>query len=145
MSSNGSLIDGVVEILGDNGAHYNAYVVDVVDPKDPYVMSDSGTANGSADGPLVILRFKNDWRRRDAFQLSRIRLPPIVDDKSKRNASNRSEDNRQSNQLSEGSLAEVWRAKKEGHECGFWKCTIKMVKGLHPFPMIITLFDPILR
>jgi len=30
--------------------------------------------------------------------------------------------------LAEGKEAEVWRAKEKGHECGFWKCIVKMAK-----------------
>lgn len=93
---------GMVEVLGDNGAYYPAYLHDIDNgPQSPGGIGSNafsgdhsmgmhgggGAINGSSAGfnamqqqqqpaePVVIINFKNSFPR-TSFQLSRVRLPP---------------------------------------------------------------------
>lgn len=87
LASNDLLRDGIVEVRGDNGAFYKAFIVDVHEPGDATASSNTDPPLGSetvtpSTGPTatslaeVTLAFENDWQPQSRFPINRIRLPP---------------------------------------------------------------------
>lgn len=115
---------GVVEVVGDNGAHYRAFVVDVYDPSDPCILHNSMPLNGITDEPSVTLRFEDDWCPKQSFPLNRIRLPPATtDDKA---------------EVKEGDDIEVLTEGRDGDGEGWWTSKVYMTKGADREWSIIT-------
>jgi len=113
------LLEGVVEIRGDNGAHYKAYIRDI---------------NDCNDSPSITLKFHNDWHQIQTFAINRIRLPPtnrnedIYDNCL--NDCQSSADQRMTQQFVEGMDVEVFSKGSDCKEYGFWVANIKMINGL---------------
>ncbi|XP_054160548.1 fragile X messenger ribonucleoprotein 1 homolog B-like [Oppia nitens] len=91
------LKDGIVEVRGDNGAFYKAFIVDVDDntaDSDTGVETEStatttttatttaaaaaatNSVTTSGDKSKLTLAFENDWLPQQKFPINRIRLPP---------------------------------------------------------------------
>ncbi|RWS09272.1 fragile X mental retardation syndrome-related protein 1-like isoform X2 [Dinothrombium tinctorium] len=120
------LKEGVVEVRGDNGAFYKAYIVDVHEEG----MTNSGClvedSNGHLDGgnrhmAEVTLAFENDWQPQSRFPINRIRLPPIV--------SCNDESGNEGPPITEGMEVEVLTRSNEVEEHGWWRAVVKMIKG----------------
>lgn len=91
--------DGQVEVRGDNGAFYKAWIVDVHD-----------------DADEVTLQFEKDWQPQSRFNVSRIRLPPTG------SLTNEPP-------ITEGLEVEVLTCANEGEQSGWWRAVVKMIKG----------------
>jgi hypothetical protein len=108
------LSEGIVEIIGDNGAHYRAIISD--------------TSDDSEDSPNITLKFDNDWHQMQSFAVNRIRLPPLYQfDINYNNHSN--EDKPKCQSFTEGMEVEVLSKGSDCEENGFWIALIKMIKG----------------
>ena len=79
------LKEGIVEVRGDNGAFYKAFIVDIDDATnelsncldaDSTVNSTSTTVSNTVDASKITLAFENDWLPQQKFPINRIRLPP---------------------------------------------------------------------
>lgn len=95
--------DGQVEVRGDNGAFYKAWIVDVHDEAEPEVS----------------LQFEKDWQPQSRFSVSRIRLPPPT---CLSNGSDHPP-------FTEGLEVEVLTCANEGEQSGWWRAVVKMIKG----------------
>jgi hypothetical protein len=112
------LSEGIVEIIGDNGAHYRAIISDISDD--------------SEDSPNITLKFDNDWHQMQSFAVSRIRLPPIYElDINYTNDSNEDKNKPKCQSFSEGMEVEVLSKGSDCEENGFWIALIKMIKGFN--------------
>ena len=96
--------EGTVEVRGDNGAFYKAWIVDVHD--------EEGGGDASSE---VTLQFENDWQPPSRFPVNRIRLPPSCPDSLP--------------PFTEGLEVEVLTKTNEGEHSGWWRAMIKMIKG----------------
>ena len=65
------LRDGQVEVRGDNGVFYKAWVVDVHDDLNVSPSSGSGQTE-------LTVAFEKDWQPQQRFPVTRIRLPPAL-------------------------------------------------------------------
>ncbi|CAG2113422.1 unnamed protein product [Medioppia subpectinata] len=110
--------DGWVEVLGDNGAHYRAHVVDVMDGQR---LNGGHQAMGSAvrEAPQLTLAFEHNWHKMETFPVTRVRLPPMT---ATADTTNRSD-------YTIGQPVEVLTTAQEGEHPGLWKALIKDVKG----------------
>jgi len=120
--------EGIVEVRGDNGAFYKAWIVDVHDDE-----STPLEPAGSGKGTEVTLQFENDWQPLSRFPITRIRLPPPPSPSS--TAANGTNDSSSSTQLAptplftEGMEVEVLTCTNEGEQSGWWRAIVKMIKG----------------
>ncbi|XP_055935914.1 fragile X messenger ribonucleoprotein 1 homolog isoform X6 [Argiope bruennichi] len=95
--------DVAVEVCGENGAYYKAYITDVHEDE-------------------VTVAFENDtincsWQPESKFPFNRVRLPPAPpkDDKPI--------------SMIEGQEVEVFSRANEQEACGWWRAVVKMTKG----------------
>ena len=80
------LREGIVEVRGDNGAFYKAFIVDVDDSSTDITNSldtESNNSTGNSvttpiDNSKITLAFENDWLPQQKFPINRIRLPPPI-------------------------------------------------------------------
>ncbi len=84
------LRDGIVEVKGDNGAFYKAFIIDVEEnseinttnninisvENDSINSSNSNSNLTNSDSSKIMLAFENDWLPQQKFSINRIRLPP---------------------------------------------------------------------
>ncbi len=81
------LRDGIVEVKGDNGAFYKAFIVDIEEnnelntnnisvENDSINSNNSNTNQTNSDSSKILLAFENDWLPQQKFSINRIRLPP---------------------------------------------------------------------
>jgi len=79
------LRDGIVEVKGDNGAFYKAFIVDIeennelntISVENESINSTNSNSNQTAsDSSKILLAFENDWLPQQKFSINRIRLPP---------------------------------------------------------------------
>jgi fragile X mental retardation protein len=154
------LRDGIVEVRGDNGAFYKAFIVDVDDNTaaevnnclDTEVNSSATTsATNSCDTSKITLAFENDWLPQQKFPINRIRLPPpsqsshSASANSPTNGSNTPDsvvgtaNNSTASVMSErppiiteGMEIEVLSCTNDGEQCGWWRAQVKMIKGMSP-------------
>lgn len=103
--------EGQVEVRGDNGAFYKAWIVDVHDEAD----------GGQSE---VTLQFEKDWQPPSRFTVSRIRLPPPP---SLTNGTGGGE--HPLPPFTEGLEVEVLTCANEGEQSGWWRAVVKMIKG----------------
>ena len=99
--------EGQVEVRGDNGAFYKAWIVDVHDDAD----------GGQSE---VTLQFEKDWQPPSRFTVSRIRLPPPS------SLTNGADPHPP---FTEGLEVEVLTCANEGEQSGWWRAVVKMIKG----------------
>ncbi|XP_071450904.1 RNA-binding protein FXR1 isoform X3 [Hetaerina americana] len=85
-----------VEVCGENGVYYKAFVTDVFDEE-------------------LLVSFENDWQPESRFPLSQVRLPPS--------------DSSAKVDFQVDQEVEVFSRASEQEECGWWRATIKMIKG----------------
>ncbi|XP_013786537.1 synaptic functional regulator FMR1-like isoform X3 [Limulus polyphemus] len=95
--------DLAVEVCGENGAYYKAYVTNIHDDE-------------------VTVAFENDdlfesWQPESKFPFRRVRLPPIPLKEGEKL------------ELTEGQEIEVYSRANEQEACGWWKAVVKMTKG----------------
>lgn len=87
--SNELLRDGIVEVRGDNGAFYKAFIIDIDDntsndltncldteTNSSALNSTTNSSPNSVDNSKITLAFENDWLPQQKFSINRIRLPP---------------------------------------------------------------------
>lgn len=118
------LRDGLVEVKGDNGAFYKAWVSDV------HSEGSDGDSNGST--PEVTVSFENDWQSPSRFPITRIRLPPpTLTIPGQTNGSN--EDERpaavEGPLITVGLEVEVLARSNDDEQYGWWRAVVRMVKG----------------
>ncbi|CAG2102783.1 unnamed protein product [Medioppia subpectinata] len=149
------LRDGIVEVRGDNGAFYKAFIVDVDDTTAADLANcldtDSGAASAATvsppvDNSKITLAFENDWLPQQKFPINRIRLPPpstsatFQSANSPTNGSNAADTSISNNSnasvvsdrptiISEGMEIEVFSCTNDGEQCGWWRAQVKMIKG----------------
>lgn len=83
------LRDGIVEVRGDNGAFYKAFIVDIDDNCNDLSCAETESINTNtnlntsntnssttSDTSKITLAFENDWLPQQKFSINRIRLPP---------------------------------------------------------------------
>ncbi|XP_067118648.1 fragile X messenger ribonucleoprotein 1 homolog [Centruroides vittatus] len=88
-----------VEVCGENGAYYKAFVTDVHEDE-------------------VSVAFENDWQPESKFPFRRVRLPPPP-----------TKDGEKPENMVEGQEVEVYSRANEQEACGWWKALVKMTKG----------------
>ncbi|XP_053204496.1 fragile X messenger ribonucleoprotein 1 homolog B-like isoform X2 [Panonychus citri] len=119
------LKEGIVEVRGDNGAFYKAFIVDVHE-------NISNLTNDESNSPsscktMITLAFENDWQPQSEFPINRIRLPPPTNYLD--NGSNDSGNGSEMAPITENMEVEVLTSSNEGEQCGWWRATVKMIKG----------------
>ncbi|KAF4528224.1 hypothetical protein B566_EDAN014597, partial [Ephemera danica] len=83
--------DVEVEVCGDNGAYYKAYITDVFEDE-------------------VMVAFENDWQPESRFPFAQVRLPPPPRPEGAARP-----------ELCEGQEAEVYSRSNSQEECGWWR------------------------
>ncbi|XP_015907614.1 fragile X messenger ribonucleoprotein 1 homolog isoform X3 [Parasteatoda tepidariorum] len=91
--------DVAVEVCGENGAYYKAYITDVHEDE-------------------VTVAFENEWQPESKFPYHRVRLPPTTP-----------KDDKALNSMTEGQEVEVFSRANEQEACGWWRALVKMTKG----------------
>lgn len=170
---------GAIEVQGENGVFYNAFLYDIIEnntndcqpapnsqnysnKSGSDIMMTSGAMNSSnslssiqsntySTEPQVIVTFQNNQLGKTSFPISRIRLPPgplnandnTVDSLqglSSLNISNASNDAAANSNTSQnpttdepiitvGMEVEVLSSNSEDQPRGWWRATVKMIKG----------------
>ena len=115
---------GLLEVVGDNGAHYRAFLVDIYDPDDPCILNNVPPTAEASDQVTVTVRFEKDWCPNRVLPLSRIRLPPTTG-KNDGKAVNGDENLA----IKEGDQVEILSPAKDNEGEGWWKSRVYMVKG----------------
>ncbi|XP_054159469.1 RNA-binding protein fxr1-B-like [Oppia nitens] len=112
-------IDGWVEVLANNGGHYRARVVDVIDRSDPCVC-DPSVSRMPMDVTQVIVCYDSSCSS-EVFPISRVRLPP---------AETTPDESKLMKDFAEGQEVEILAPEVEGdkHEA-YWPAVIKLKKG----------------
>lgn len=111
--------EGTVEVRGDNGAFYKAWIVDVHD--------DESGGDSSSPTTEVTLQFENDWQPPSRFPVNRIRLPPP--NLSLNSHSTINGGLGEAAPFTEGLEVEVSTKSNDGEHCGWWRAIVKMIKG----------------
>lgn len=114
------LRDGMVEVRGDNGVFYKAWVVDVHDD-----LPVSPSSNAPAQTELTVA-FEKDWQPQQRFPVHRIRLPPALPHTT---TSNGDGTDHQPLQPQVGDEVEVLTCHNEEEQHGWWRAVVKMIKG----------------
>lgn len=143
------LRDGVVEVRGDNGAYYKAFIIDIHENVNVNVANNDGDTNeGASQGPEVTIAFENDWQPQSRFPMNRIRLPPPANFmpgtlNAKDNTDLQGAHTGTSTAsissgacsanvlplITEGMEVEVLTGTAENDQAGWWKAYVKMIKG----------------
>ncbi|XP_067121974.1 fragile X messenger ribonucleoprotein 1 homolog A-like isoform X2 [Centruroides vittatus] len=116
--------DLAVEVCGENGAYYKAYVTDVHEEEVTVAFENeehwSQTEIPKKDVKKLSNRQSNSipWQPESKFPFRRVRLPP----------SSSSKDGDKSD-FTEGQEVEVFSRANEQEACGWWRATVKMIKG----------------
>lgn len=110
-----------VEVEGENGIFYKAYIMDV-EPIDESVRNESAVFveenYSNANSPMVLLRFENDWQPKTCFPAHRIRLPPPFETTEETNAAIRI-----------GDEVEVLASDTEQEPFGWFRANVQMLRG----------------
>ena len=112
------LENGTVEVRGNNGAFFRAFVVDVEPIKE---INRAGVASfvedqlDNIENQLVMLRFEDDWQPKSCFSINRIRLPPPLES---------SDDT-----FEKGDEVEVLTSNNDQDARGWWPATVQMHEG----------------
>lgn len=143
------LRDGVVEVRGDNGAYYKAFIIDIHENVNVNVANNDGDTNeGASQGPEVTIAFENDWQPQSRFPINRIRLPPPANfmpgtlnakDNTDLQGAHTGTSTASINSgacsanvlplITEGMEVEVLTGTAENDQAGWWKAYVKMIKG----------------
>lgn len=119
------LKEGIVEVRGDNGAFYKAFIVDV--HEDISNLTNDESSSTSSCNAKITLAFENDWQPQSEFPINRIRLPPPTNYLD--NGSNDSGNGSEMPPITENMEVEVLTSSNEGEQCGWWRAIVKMIKG----------------
>ncbi|KAI1301439.1 Synaptic functional regulator FMR1 [Halotydeus destructor] len=116
------LQQGTVEVKGDNGAFYKAWITDV---------HEEGSESADGGEPLstaeVTVTFENNWQSPSRFPITRIRFPPppsLV--AGQRNGSPTGQE---APPITEGMEVEVLVKSSEDEQSGWWRAVVRMMKG----------------
>lgn len=113
------LRDGMVEVRGDNGVFYKAWVVDV---------HDDITGPPSSPGQTELtVAFEKDWQPQQRFPVHRIRLPPVLPHTTTSSTNGDGSDHLPP--IVERAEVEVLTCHNEEEQHGWWRAMVKMIKG----------------
>jgi fragile X mental retardation protein len=110
-----------VEVEGENGIFYKAYVMDV-EPIEESTRNESAVfvedKYVNAASPMVLLRFENDWQPKTFFPVDRIRLPPPFETTEESNAA-----------IHIGDEVEVLASDTDQEPFGWFRAKVQMSRG----------------
>lgn len=114
------LRDGMVEVRGDNGVFYKAWVVDVHDD----ITGSPSSVPGQTE---LTVAFEKDWQPQQRFPVHRIRLPPVLPHTATSSTNGDGVDHLPP--IVEGAEVEVLTCHNEEEQHGWWRAVVKMIKG----------------
>lgn len=116
--------DGLVEVKGDNGAFYKAWITDVHESGETI----DGEQLAAAE---VTVSFENDWQSPSRFPINRIRLPPPPSLVAGMTNGGTTDANGavEAPPITEGLEVEVLVRSNEDEQAGWWRAVVRMIKG----------------